>query len=305
MFVIVINMKKVEEGEVIEKEAEKDVEKEDSTVSSETIKELDEDREIQNLKKIEAALFLSARFLSVQELVLLTDINPLMVKELLEKLYEKYNQDDCAIEILVKEGKYKMDIGQEYVGMVNKLATGSSEFTKSEQETLAVIAYKQPVKQSVVIKIRGNKAYDHIKKFIESGLLIAKKIGHTKELRLSDDFFDYFHLQKKNGELVGIEAKDGVEIVEDEEDDVTGDNEDNNSNDNSNDVNAQLDEKLEEDKKDVIKEDESDNIDADGEQDAQDMEDDCKKNMDVGDVDIDKREDKKRGEQENENMGEV
>ena len=79
--------------------------------------------------------------------------------------------------------------------MVNKLATGSSEFTKAEQETLAVIAYKQPVKQSIIIKIRGNKAYDHIKNFISIGLVHAKKIGHTKELKLSDDFFDYFHLQ--------------------------------------------------------------------------------------------------------------
>ena len=164
-------------------------------VTSQTITELEESTDLENTKKIEAALFLSARYLTLQELDLLTDVNPLMLKELIEKLIDRYQNNDSAIEILHRDNMWKMDVGQEHVSMINKLATGSSEFTKAEQETLAVIAYKQPVKQSVIIKIRGNKAYDHIKTFTSIGLLTAKKIGHTKELKLSDDFFDYFHLQ--------------------------------------------------------------------------------------------------------------
>lgn len=179
--------------------------------TSQTAQELDEAKEIENLKKVEAALFISGRFLTLQELIMLTDINPLMLKELLEKLIEKYDKEDSGIEIIEKENMWKMDVRQEYVYMINKLATGSSEFTKAEQETLAVIAYKQPVKQSVIIKIRGNKAYEHIKKFIENGLVIGKKLGHTKELKLSDDFFEYFHLQRKSGEVVGVERNEGSE----------------------------------------------------------------------------------------------
>ncbi len=177
--------------------------------SSETVKELDEDKEVENIKKVEAALFISARFLNLQELVLLTDINPLMLKELIEKLIEKYNKEDSAIEIIAKDNMWKMDVRQEYVSMINKLATGSAEFTKAEQESLAVIAYKQPVKQSVVIKIRGNKAYEHIKHFIDIGLVQAKRAGHTLELKLSDDFFEYFHLQKKEegGKIIAVEEK--------------------------------------------------------------------------------------------------
>ncbi|MFA5174172.1 MAG: SMC-Scp complex subunit ScpB [Candidatus Pacearchaeota archaeon] len=188
-----------------------------SEISSETIKELDETSEIENLKKVEAALFISARFLNLQELVMLTDINPLMLKELIEKLIEKYDENS-AIEIIVKDNMWKMDVRQEYVSMINKLATGSSEFTKAEQETLAVIAYKQPVKQSVIIKIRGNKAYDHIKKFREIGLVQVKPAGHTIDLKLSDDFFEYFHLQKKGEE--SIEKKDDEEFEEDNEGEV-------------------------------------------------------------------------------------
>ena len=104
---------------------------------------------------------------------------------------------DEAIEILNKNDLWKMDIKQEYFDMINRIATGSAEFTKAEQETLAIIAYKQPVKQSVIIKIRGNKAYDHVKHFIEIGLVKGKRLGHTKELTLSEEFYDYFHLEKK------------------------------------------------------------------------------------------------------------
>jgi len=161
---------------------------------------LGQEKESEYMKKIEAALFISGRWLSLQDLITLTDINPILIKQLMEKLIEEYRKEDRAINILFRENKWKMDVKPEYIDIVNKLATGSSEFSKAEQETLAIIAYKQPIKQSVVVKIRGNKAYDHIKKFIELGLIKGKKAGHTKELTLSEEFHDYFKLGKKDEE---------------------------------------------------------------------------------------------------------
>jgi segregation and condensation protein B len=178
----------------------------ESNLTAGSQEDLDNAEEKKNLKKIEAALFVSARYLGIQELVELTDINPLLLKESLEKLKEEYVSRDCAIEIINKNDLWKMDLKQEYFNMINKLATGNAEFTKAEQETLAIIAYKQPVKQSVIIKIRGNKAYDHIKHFIDLGLVRAKKTGHTNELNLTEQFYDYFHLEKKQ-----VEAKKGSE----------------------------------------------------------------------------------------------
>jgi len=177
--------------------------------------ELDISEEKKNFKKVEAALFISARYLSVQELVELTDINPLLLKELLEKLREYYQKIDSAIEILNKDDLWKMDIKQEYFNMINKLATGKAEFSKAEQETLAILAYKQPVKQSVIIKIRGNKAYDHIKHFTDIGLLKAKRAGHTLELTLSESFYDYFHLEKKEKNKEENKSSDLTELNKD------------------------------------------------------------------------------------------
>ena len=161
--------------------------------------EIDAEREMESMRKIEAALFVAGRFLSLQELVALTDVNPLMLRKILEDLGDKYK--NSGVEVVQKNDLWKMDVAQEYIWIVNKLATGSAEFSKAEQETLAIIAYKQPMKQSVLIKIRGNKAYDHVAKFAEMGLINKKKAGHTSELTLSDSFYEYFSVPR--GEQLG------------------------------------------------------------------------------------------------------
>jgi len=190
-------------------------------VSSKTLDEIEESNQKENLKILEAVFFVSGRFLSMQDLISLTDLNPLLIKELILMLKEKYEKGDFAIEIVEtpkgvprdiseemstrgKNVMWKMDVRQEYAYMINKLATGSSEFTKAEQETLAIIAFKQPIKQSVIIKIRGNKAYEHVKKFSDLGLIKRKKEGHTNILNLSDEFYDYF----------GVDEKDSLKKIE-------------------------------------------------------------------------------------------
>ena len=180
-------------------------------LTSASQRELDDSSEIKSLRRVEAALFISARYLTIRELVEYTDINPLLLKELLEKLRERYQEENSAIEILQRGDAWKMDIKEEYSDLINRFATGSAEFTKAEQETLAVIAYKQPVKQSVIIKIRGNKAYDHIKHYLDLGLLRGKRVGHTKELSLSEEFYEYFNVEKKG---TGLSKPQDIEAVE-------------------------------------------------------------------------------------------
>ena len=184
-------------------------------VSSRTLDEIDDEKEKDALKKIEAVLFVSGRFLNLQELISYTDLNPILLRELLEKLEEKYEKNDTALTIIKKSDMWKMDVKQDYSNIVSRLATGSSEFTKAEKETLAIIAYKQPIKQSVVIKIRGNKAYDHIKKYVDLGLIKKKKVGHTNELSLSEEFYDYFSVQEKDKSINNLDNKEDIVGEED------------------------------------------------------------------------------------------
>ena len=162
----------------------------------ETIDEIDVETEKENLKRIEAILFVSGKFLNMKDLVSLSDLNPIVIREVIEKLEEEYKKRDTSLQITEKNEMWKMDVKAEYSKIANRLASGSSEFSKAEQETLAIIAFKQPVKQSVIVKIRGNKSYDHIKRFMELGLIRKKKMGHTYELSLSDDFYNYFNVSE-------------------------------------------------------------------------------------------------------------
>ncbi len=165
-----------------------------TNISKEGIEAIDDSMELESAKKVEAALFITGRYMTLQELIALTDVNPILLKKILSDLKDKYK--DSGITIIQRDNTFKMDVSENFVWMVNKLATGSSEFSRAEQETLAMIAYKQPIKQSVIIKIRGNKAYDHIKKFVELGLINKKRQGHTSELSLTDAFHDYFHVNQ-------------------------------------------------------------------------------------------------------------
>lgn len=167
-------------------------------VGSKTLDEIESNKERENLRTLEAAFFVSGRFLSMPEIISLTDLNPLIIKDFIAKLKEKYEKSESAIEIVEKSNMWKMDVNSEYTFLINKLATGEAEFTKAEQETLAIIAFKQPIKQSVMIKIRGNKAYDHVKKLNDLGLILKKKEGHTNILTLADDFYDYFNAADSN-----------------------------------------------------------------------------------------------------------
>ncbi|MSS74878.1 hypothetical protein EXS73_01550 [Candidatus Pacearchaeota archaeon] len=174
-------------------------------VSRRSVEEIDDAHVQEATRTVEAALFIAGKFMSLAELIALTDVNPLLLKKILQDLVDVYATSGIRV---VRQGElWKMDVAPEYATLVNKLATGNSEFTKAEQETLAIIAHKQPMKQSVLVRIRGNKAYDHIKRFVAMGLLVKKKMGHTNELRLSEQFHEYFHADADNesGEQDGKE----------------------------------------------------------------------------------------------------
>ena len=176
-------------------------------ISVEDLKEFSE-KEKKDLNTLEAVFFISGRFLSMQDLISLSDLKSVHIESLIKKLKHKYSKLDNALEIVEKKGLWKMDVKREYSHIINKLASGNVEFTKAEQETLAIIAYKQPMKQSVLIKIRGNKAYDNIKKFADLNLIRKKKMGHTYELTLSDEFYDYFNINKSDNPLKSLEEKE-------------------------------------------------------------------------------------------------
>jgi segregation and condensation protein B len=109
-------------------------------------------------------------------------------------LQKDYTSGESSL-MLVQEGDlWKLTVREKYMELVRKI-TPHTELTKTVMETLAVVAWKQPITQSEVIRIRTNKAYEHIDELEKMGFLIKEKYGRTFLLKLTQKFFDYFDLR--------------------------------------------------------------------------------------------------------------
>ena len=143
-------------------------------------------------KKIEAVLFTTGKFTNIDEIARVSELGQVgYVKQLLEELKNDYEQRDSSLQIVQDETNYRLNIKKEYGLLANKLVS-SAEFDAPTTKTLAVIAHRKPAFQSDVIKIRGNKAYEHIHILKEQGLVISEHSGRTRILKVTPKFFDYF-----------------------------------------------------------------------------------------------------------------
>jgi len=144
-------------------------------------------------KKVEALLFSSARRMNLEEIAKLCRQSPENIREVLLLLKKEYDEKEGSL-MVVPEGDYwKLTTKQEYFNLVKSIVT-QTELSKTLMETLAVIAFKYPIKQADLIKIRTNKAYDHLKELEELGYITRQKYGRTRLIKLSQKFFDYFSL---------------------------------------------------------------------------------------------------------------
>lgn len=143
-------------------------------------------------KIIEAALFMSPKPISLDELknICLAE-SRIQTKALIEELIHFYKNRKTALEIVELPIGYQMRVKEEYEDEVSHLATDSM-FNKGVMKTLALIAYKQPIEQSLVVKYRNNKAYDHLKVLFENGFIKKEPKGRTYILSTTTKFIEYF-----------------------------------------------------------------------------------------------------------------
>lgn len=128
-------------------------------------------------------------------------IDEVSVDEALSRLQEKYWDDNFAIEIVevaegfqfVTKGAYHHVVGS-YLKQLTK-----RRLSKVALETLAIIAYRQPVSRAELEQIRGVNADYAIDKLLEKELIeiAGRSTGPGKPLlyATSGKFMDYFGLR--------------------------------------------------------------------------------------------------------------
>ncbi len=146
--------------------------------------------------KIEAILFSAGKKVAIDEIAKLAGTSTSMAHQVLTELKKNYRERDSSLMIIDEGSAWKIIVKDDFLPIVKKIVT-ETELTKTVMETLAVIAFKYPIKQSDLIKIRTNKAYDHLKELEEMGYITRQKHGRTKLIKLTHKFFEYFDLPEE------------------------------------------------------------------------------------------------------------
>jgi len=140
---------------------------------------------------LEAALFVSDKPLSLEKLVKIIGSPEQQVKELMIRLQTDLKTDDRGIELVDTPEGYELRVKQEYRERVVRLAP-FADLSDGMMRTLAIVAAKQPVKQSLIVKFQGNKTYGYVVGLEEKGLIKTEKYGRTKIITTTPDFEKYF-----------------------------------------------------------------------------------------------------------------
>ena len=119
----------------------------------------------------------------------------------LENIKKRYRDDSFGIELVDYGGTYKFLTKREIAPYVQKLLdlTRSSNLSQSALETLAIIAYKQPITRVEIEDLRG-VGYDMmLRKLLARGLIQesgrSQAPGRPILYEVTDEFMDSFKLE--------------------------------------------------------------------------------------------------------------
>lgn len=131
---------------------------------------------------VEAVLFASDEPLSANRLAKIAGVSTRQVNQCIERLNEKYKAGSHSFRIEQIAGGFQMLTLSSYNHWLQKMLSdrGDSKLSAAALETLAIIAYKQPVIKADIEAIRGVQCGEVIRSLMYKGLV--KIIGRAEVL---------------------------------------------------------------------------------------------------------------------------
>lgn len=124
---------------------------------------------------VEGLLFIAEAPMSAQELAKIIDISEGDVRDILAMLIEEYTDKDRGIVLREVGGGYQFATAPVVEPYIDKIfAEKKTKLSHAAYETLAIIAYKQPVTRSQIEYIRGVKSDGPIGQLEARGLIEEK-----------------------------------------------------------------------------------------------------------------------------------
>ncbi|WP_147533841.1 SMC-Scp complex subunit ScpB [Bacillus marasmi] len=174
---------------------------------------------------VESLLFAAGdEGLTVKQLAEVLEITGERAQELLNEMKQEYTQNESrGISVVQLAGTYQLATKKANADYLKKLveAPGTTHLSQAALETLAIIAYKQPITRVEIEEIRGVKTERPIHTLAAKALIKevgrAEGTGRAILYGTTKEFLDYFGLRSID-ELPPLPDKVDEEFVQEEAD---------------------------------------------------------------------------------------
>ncbi|GIM30549.1 segregation and condensation protein B [Clostridium polyendosporum] len=153
------------------------------------------------LSIIESLLFVSGEPLGVKDIAKILECSIEDTEMVLEELKLSYEDSARGIKLITINGMYQLVTKPQNSDFIQKLLKKNTRQSLSQAslESLAIIAYKQPITRIDIDEIRGVKSDSAIQKLVEKNLVKEvgrlDVIGRPIQYGTTDEFLRQFGLQ--------------------------------------------------------------------------------------------------------------
>ncbi len=152
---------------------------------------------------VESLLFSAGKPLSVEEIQETTGLPPKHVTDAIDHLMQSYNierKDDTSLEIVKAGSKFIMQVKKTFTD--KSMMVAKPEIRTDLLKTLALIAFHQPVKQSNLRHMIGERIYGDVDQLMNMHLVHSEPHGATEVLTTTRLFPEYFGIDSTKPEEI-------------------------------------------------------------------------------------------------------
>ena len=149
----------------------------------------------------EALLFSAGDSIALVHIAKTLGVDQRTAQDVIERLAAKYDEEKRGIRIIPVGSRYQMTSRPEYypyIGRMFQAAAESISMTDTQLETLAILAYRQPVTKLEIEEVRGVRSDAVVNRLVEYGLIEEKgrlkAPGRPIQFGTTDEFLKFFGL---------------------------------------------------------------------------------------------------------------
>ncbi|NLL69572.1 MAG: SMC-Scp complex subunit ScpB [Epulopiscium sp.] len=175
---------------------------------------------------IESLLFVAGEAVLLKQISKVIEQDPITTQKILYRMQEEYEKQGRGIQIIELDGAFQMCTKPQYFEYIQKLYETPQKFTLTQAllETLAIIAYKQPITKVQIEDLRGVSCDHVVNRLLEYGLVCEvgrlDAPGRPLLFGTTEEFLRYFgfrsleelpNLQEQTIEKIQQEAEKEID----------------------------------------------------------------------------------------------